>query len=127
MNNKIDYLLILLLAIELKDQMETRFQKTTDTVTSPSKNDCKQLFQNNKGWHLIFGYNHDDDSMNLIEEDDDDEQEKSEITYQKRKLAEKQYGKYDLITKTEIFGINNYCRDSLWRRAKFINDKQLGD
>jgi hypothetical protein len=50
-----------------------------------------------------------------------------ETVFAKMKMTEKQYGKYDSITKYEIIAINNYCRDSLWRRAKFINDRQLGD
>lgn len=34
-------------------------------------------------------------------------------------------GRYDSLTTSEIFIINNYCRTSLWRRAKFLNDRQL--
>jgi hypothetical protein len=31
---------------------------------------------------------------------------------------------HDSITKHEIIAIKNYCRDSLWCRATFNNDKQ---
>lgn len=67
--------------------------------------------------------------MSLPDEgaDEDEAQLQSEVAFTKRKITEKQYGKYDSITKEEIFAINNYCRDSLWRRAKFINDRQLGE
>lgn len=67
--------------------------------------------------------------MSLPDEggDEDEAQVQSEVAFTKRKITEKQYGKYDSITKEEIFAINNYCRDSLWRRAKFINDRQLGE
>ena len=88
------------------------------------------------GKKLNFGSrkitNH-DDSMSLPSDndeegaDEDEAEVQSEVAFTKRKITEKQYGKYDSITKEEIFAINNYCRDSLWRRAKFISDRQLGD
>ena len=56
----------------------------------------------------------------------DENEVKSDVAFAKLKMTEKQYGKYDSITKNEIIAINNYCRDSLWRRAKFINERQLG-
>ncbi len=62
-----------------------------------------------------------------VEGGDDEAQNQSDVAFNKLKMTEKQYGKYDSITKEEIFAINNYCRDSLWRRAKFINDRQLGE
>lgn len=71
----------------------------------------------------------DDDSDNgaTDDEDLDEAQAQSDTAFTKLKITEKSYGKYDSITKEEIFAINNYCRDSLWRRAKFINDRQLGE
>ncbi len=66
--------------------------------------------------------------MELPNEASDDEcGDDEDVAFAKRKMTEKQYGKYDSITRDEIFAINNYCKDSLWRRAKFINDRQLGD
>ena len=73
-----------------------------------------------------------DDNMSLPSDNDEDADAdeadiRSEVAFTKQKITEKQFGKYDSITKEEIFAINNYCRDSLWRRAKFISDRQLGD
>ena len=49
------------------------------------------------------------------------------MAFNKLKISEAQDGKYDFITKEDIFAINNYCQDLLWRRAKFINDRQLDE
>ena len=59
--------------------------------------------------------NTEEDLMSLPDEgvDEDEAQLQSEVAFTKRKITEKQYGKYDSITKAEIFAINNYCRDSL--------------
>lgn len=101
-------------------------------LTSPSKIIYAKIYSQHKGEKLNLHSKSEDDEVSAVPGESDDEGEdhdetKTEIAYQKRKMTEKEYGRYDSITKTEIFGINNYCRDSLWRRAKFINDKQLGD
>lgn len=97
--------------------------------TSPTKLEyVKYYYKNMISKSLNFG-----DSVDLPDEASDEEecvdevQNNSEVRFTKRKITEKDYGKYDSISKDEIYGINNYCKDSLWRRAKFINDKQLGD
>jgi hypothetical protein len=54
-------------------------------------------------------------------EDSDDDFKK----FQKKVTASQDKGKYDTLTSADIFMISNYCRDSLWRRAKFLNDRQL--
>lgn len=101
--------------------------------TSPSKDTYAKIYKKNKGQQYDFDAKQaEDDSASVIAGESEDEcidqdENKNEIAYHKRKLTEKEFGKYDSITKTEIYGINNYCRASLWRRAKFINDKQLGD
>lgn len=109
--------------------------------TSPSKNEHVKIFNSTKGGtKLNFGK---DDEMDLVASDAEEnsgvssdnehvegavlDEQPSDVAFHKLKMTEKQYGKYDSITKEEIFAINNYCRDSLWRRAKFINDRQLGE
>ena len=103
-------------------------------VTSPSKEEYLKIFTKNGGAKKLDFVSDenlnidDDDGMSLPDEANEDEaQQQSEVAFTKRRIIEKQYGKYDSITKEEIFAINNYCRDSLWRRAKFINDRQLGE
>ena len=113
--------------------------------TSPSKEAYAKVYASSTGAKkLNFGKNMSEDDMDLanamvdkesekpeddsdVEGGDDEAQNQSDVAFNKLKMTEKQYGKYDSITKEEIFAINNYCRDSLWRRAKFINDKQLGE
>ena len=54
---------------------------------------------------------------------DDSSNELDDFTkFHKKTQSAKDRGKYNTLTQSDIFSINNYCRDSLWRRAKFIND-----
>ena len=111
--------------------------------TSPTKKDYLKISEKNSYTNktLHFGEMNNEDSMSIPEVGSDDEGDnvfvnnqeyvdenevKSDVAFAKLKMTEKQYGKYDSITKNEIIAINNYCRDSLWRRAKFINERQLG-
>ena len=111
--------------------------------TSPTKKDYLKISEKNSytNKNLHFGDMNNEDSMSIPEVGSDDEGDnvfvnnqeyvdenevKSDVAFAKLKMTEKQYGKYDSITKNEIIAINNYCRDSLWRRAKFINERQLG-
>lgn len=111
--------------------------------TSPTKKDYLKISEKNSytNKNLHFGEMNNEDSMSIPEVGSDDEGDnvfvnnqeyvdenevKSDVAFAKLKMTEKQYGKYDSITKNEIIAINNYCRDSLWRRAKFINERQLG-
>ena len=111
--------------------------------TSPTKKDYLKISEKNSytNKNLHFGEMNNEDSMSIPEVGSDDEGDNvfvnnqeyvdenevnSDVAFAKLKMTEKQYGKYDSITKNEIIAINNYCRDSLWRRAKFINERQLG-
>jgi hypothetical protein len=69
------------------------------------------------------------DSMSLQDEEDNDDSslEAENFTkFHKKTQDAHERGKYNSLAQAHIFSINNYCKDSLWRRAKFIKDRQLG-
>lgn len=69
-----------------------------------------------------------EDSMSLHDDDNDDSSLEVEnfTKFHKKTQDAHNRGKYNSLAQAHIFSINNYCRDSLWRRAKFVNDRQLG-
>jgi hypothetical protein len=110
------------------------FSSTPPTVKRNSLSSSKdldqkkksQLFQNEKPFEItvIKTSSNNEDSLSL--QDDNDSDTKAFVQFHKKTQFDKSGGKYDSLTPADIYYINNYCKHSLWRRAKFINDQQLG-